>query len=90
MLSGVPGEVQQSEGETMKRLEMREETRRATSDVCAILMAEFGIVASFEQVRRIAEVVDRDVLKFGRAAKSMTPDQWREAEGQMVVSSEMP
>lgn len=68
----------------MKRLQMREHTRRAVSDVCGVLMAEYGIVLTFHQVQRMAECIDREMMRFGDCAKSATPDQWNQIKAETV------
>lgn len=73
----------------MKRIEMREHTRRATSDVCGILMSEFGIVASFHQVQRIAQAIDAEMLRFGQCVVPMTPNEWSAEQKRGVVASEI-
>lgn len=72
----------------MKRLEMREHTRRATSDVCQLLLAEYGIVPDFHAVHRIAQAIDTEMLRFGQVAKGMTPDQWKEATDSPVTATD--
>lgn len=68
----------------MKRLKMREQTRRATSDVCAAIFAEFGVVPTFQQVQRIAECIDREMLRFGDCVKSAPPAQWDQMKSETV------
>ena len=68
----------------MKRLQMREQTRRATSDVCAVFLAEFGIVPTFHQVQRIAECIDREMMRFGDCVKKATPDQWGKIKSETI------
>lgn len=68
----------------MKRLQMREQTRRATSDVCNTILAEYGIVPTFHQVQRIAESIDREMMRFGDCVKSATPDEWNDMKAEKV------
>lgn len=72
----------------MKRLQMREQTRRATSDVCAVLFSEFGIVPTFHQVQRVAECIDREMMRFGDVAKCATPDEWNQMKEDTVEVKE--
>jgi len=72
-----------------KRLEMRPETRRAMSDVCAVLTANYGIMPSFEECQRIASAIDQQVLAFGRRAIPMVPDEWNREQAIQVVASEV-
>lgn len=73
----------------IKRIEMREHTRRAVSDVCGILMSEFGIVASFNQVVRIAQVIDAEMLRFGQCVIPMTPDEWQKEQKRGVTTHQI-
>lgn len=68
----------------MKRLQMREQTRRATSDVCATIFAEFGTVLTFHQVQRIAESIEREMMRFADCVKCATPDEWNQMKAETV------
>lgn len=68
----------------MKRLEMRDHTRRAVGDIGGMLLAEFGIVLSFNQVQRLANSIDCYIMQFGECCKSSTPDQWNEMKAETV------
>ena len=68
----------------MNRLEMREQTRRAVSDVCGIILANYGIVPTFQQVTDMAIAIDREMLRFGSCVVPATPDQWSEMKAETV------
>lgn len=73
----------------LNRLQMREHTRRAVSDVCGIILANYGIVPSFHEVQQVAGAIDREMMRFGQVAKSMTPDEWAKAIDESPVASSL-
>ena len=68
-----------------RRLAMRQETRRATADVCGVLLSRYGIVPSFEVVYELALSIDGAMREYARRYKPMTPDQVEKEDNNDVV-----
>lgn len=68
----------------MKRIQMREHTRRAVSDISMLILAQYGIVPTFHEVLQMAIAVDREMLRFGNCCVSATPETWKEIKADVV------
>lgn len=58
-----------------KRIQMRDETRRAVSDVCGMLLSRYGIVPTFDDVLFMSQAIDREFIAIVDRGNSMTPSQ---------------